>query len=149
MQLNQTTDYALRALLCLAAEQRPLVAAEISEKIKIPPSYVPVIMSKLKKGQFVSSNRGQAGGYCLARRPDEIRLWDVIQVMERIPQLVRCSATVRDCAFDAARCPIRRAYAAAQENLETVWKRTTIADLCQDGDVRWGSPSSGRETELG
>jgi Rrf2 family protein len=137
MQLNVTTDYALRVLLCLATEQRPLVAAEISDKIKIPQSYVSVIMLKLKKGGFISSNRGQVGGYCLIRRPEEISMWDVIQVMERAPQIACCNTAEHGCGFQGEECPLQRVYSAAQNGIEDVLKRTTIADLCPEKDVLW------------
>jgi Rrf2 family protein len=129
MQLNITTDYALRVLLCLVIEHRPLGAAEISNKVKIPQTYVTAIMSKLKKGGFVSAKRGQIGGYCLIKHPEDITMWDVIQVMERTPQIACCGADC-SCSFDTAQCPIREAYAVAQENMEDVFQGITIADLC-------------------
>jgi Rrf2 family protein len=91
-------------------------------------------MSKLKKGGFISSNRGQIGGYCLIKRPEEIAMWDVIQVMERTPQISCCNAADHSCGFNAKQCPIREAYAIAQENIEEVFQRITIADLASGKD---------------
>jgi Rrf2 family protein len=137
MQLNATTDYALRVLLCLVMERRPLGAAEISDKAKISQAYVSTIMAKLKKGGFITSNRGQIGGYSLIKRPEEITMWDVIQVMERAPQIACCAAAEHGCAFEEPQCPIRKAYALAQENMEDVFQNITMADLRPGKGVLW------------
>jgi Rrf2 family protein len=132
MQLNITTDYALRVLLCLATEQRPMGGAEIANQVKIPPTYITIIMAKLKKGGFISAKRGQVGGYLLAKSPETITIWDVIQVMERTPQIGCCVPDDYSCAYlDITQCPIRKAYADAQNNMEDVFRRVTLADLCE------------------
>jgi DNA-binding IscR family transcriptional regulator len=61
-------------------------------------------------------------------------MWDVILVMERAPQLSCCNAADHSCGFDAKHCPIREAYAIAQENIEEVFQRITIADLASGKD---------------
>jgi Rrf2 family protein len=130
MQLNITTDYAIRALLCLAREGKPMGAAELSEQARIPKTYLTFIMSKLKKGGCVSARRGQVGGYCLCKPPDQITLWDVIQAMERSSQLICCMLEGYRCDYqDAAQCPIRTVFGSAQRDIEEIFRRVTLADL--------------------
>jgi Rrf2 family nitric oxide-sensitive transcriptional repressor len=130
MELNITTDYALRVLLCLVMEQRPMGAAELSAKVKISQTYITIIMSKLKKGGFVSAKRGQVGGYYLVKRPEDITMWDVIEVMERSPKISCCLPEDYKCAYlDISKCPIRGAYANAQTHLEESFRHFTLAQL--------------------
>jgi Rrf2 family protein len=103
---------------------------ELANQVKIPQTYITIIMAKLKKGGFVSAKRGQIGGYLIEKEPEDITLWDVIQVMERSPQISCCVPDDYSCAYlDISKCPIRKAYIDAQSNMEDVFRHTTLADL--------------------
>jgi Rrf2 family protein len=87
-------------------------------------------MAKLKKAGLVSSYRGKIGGYHLAKRPSEIPLWKIINVMEQKSQLACCLEPDYTCScFDPAHCPIRGAYYAAQSNMEDVFRSVTLENL--------------------
>lgn len=49
MQLKITTDYAVRIVYYLALHRGTVTAAELSEALKIPESYIPKITKKLKE----------------------------------------------------------------------------------------------------
>ena len=44
----------------------------------------------MSRAELISSRKGVKGGYLLARHPDEITLWDVIQALDAHPHLVEC-----------------------------------------------------------
>ncbi|WP_394883854.1 hypothetical protein [Clostridium tertium] len=48
MQLNITTDYAIRIVRCLAIKAKLTTAKEISEEMVIPKNYIVKITRKLK-----------------------------------------------------------------------------------------------------
>jgi Rrf2 family protein len=131
MQLNITTDYAIRVLLCLLIEDRPVGATEIAQKAKVPKAYLTFIMSKMKQAGFVSARRGQIGGYCLIKAPQEITLWDVIQVMERSSRIIPCMTDGYHCDYanDTAHCPLRTVFYTAQKDIEEIFHRVTLEDL--------------------
>jgi Rrf2 family protein len=134
MQINITTDYAIRALLCLAVGNRPRNGVEIAESMKIPHSYLLTLMAKLKRAGFVSSTRGHSGGYALAKLPSNITLWDIISVMEGAPQLIRCLEADGYCSKFASGedCPLRRVYGAVQKSFEDIFRGVTLEDLIKD-----------------
>jgi Rrf2 family protein len=130
MQLNTTTDYAIRVLLCLETSDRPLVAAELSSRAKVPQTYLVSIMSKLRHAGLIASKRGQIGGYTLAKPSNEITLWDIVAAMERTPQLMCCMAAGYDCAFSSLeQCPLRGELCAVQKGLEDVFRSITLEKL--------------------
>ena len=55
---------------------------EIASAQDIPPRFLEVILVELKQGGFVSSKRGNNGGYVLARRADDIVVGEVIGFFE-------------------------------------------------------------------
>jgi Rrf2 family protein len=48
----------------------------------VPPKYLAQIMSELREGGLITSRRGKAGGYALARSAEEISLADIAVLME-------------------------------------------------------------------
>ncbi len=85
MKLSAKTEYACLAMLQLAAEyaaNEPLQIRRIAEVHGIPSRFLVQILLQLKNASFVTSTRGAAGGYRLARPPAEITLAEVIEVME-------------------------------------------------------------------
>ncbi|OLP17060.1 hypothetical protein BST81_17010 [Leptolyngbya sp. 'hensonii'] len=83
--LSARVEYALLSLIALAQvwdRQTPVAIAEISTRYAIPGGYVEHIFMRLRRGGFVQSQRGSKGGYRLTRAPDQIRIIEVIQLIE-------------------------------------------------------------------
>jgi Rrf2 family nitric oxide-sensitive transcriptional repressor len=130
MQLNITTDYALRILVWLAANCRQIDGIELSETLQIPYSYLVIIMGKLKNAGWVSASRGQTGGYSLAAEPSSITLWDVIVLMERNSSISRCLAPDYECdCIPDVQCPIRKVFHQVQQRIESMFRKVTIQEL--------------------
>jgi Rrf2 family protein len=82
MRLPGRTDYALRAVLELAASpDGPLTTDELSSRQGIPTSYLGSILAELRKADVVRARRGHDGGWTLARPAAEISLADVIRAV--------------------------------------------------------------------
>ena len=83
MEISAKTDYAVRALLELAARAPNLVKIEaiISEQ-QLPRKFVEAILGELRRAGLVRSQRGAEGGYALARAASEITLGQVIRAVD-------------------------------------------------------------------
>jgi len=92
MKLSLRGEYALRALLVLGLSyDEPRVRIQsISEEQNIPKRFLEQILNDLKSAGLVQSKRGVAGGYRLARRPEEISIAQVIRHIEGALALVSC-----------------------------------------------------------
>jgi Rrf2 family protein len=85
MKLSAKTEYACLAMLQMAEKYQsaePLQIRRIADEQGIPSRFLVQILLQLKGAGLVASTRGAAGGYRLARRPQEISLADVIEVIE-------------------------------------------------------------------
>ena len=86
MAISQKCEYALRAMLELAAARGEgrgaLKSADIAAAQAIPPRFLEVILHQLKRGGFVESRRGAAGGHMLARSPKTISVGDVVRYVD-------------------------------------------------------------------
>ena len=84
MRFSMKTEYGVRAALELAANagRGTLQSGEIARRQAIPGPFLDQVLMTLRRAGLVASTRGPHGGHELARRPDEIRLDEVIACLE-------------------------------------------------------------------
>lgn len=85
MKLSVKVDYACRVLAQLARHHEAGGLSHIEELAKIeavPANYLVQILSELRNGGLIVSRRGKQGGYALARRPEQITLYDIVRLIE-------------------------------------------------------------------
>jgi len=136
MKLSVRGEYALRALLVLGLNyDQPVVRIQtISEQQNIPKRFLEQILNDLRSAGVVQSRRGVAGGYRLARRPEEITLAVVIRHIEGALAPVSCVSErfYEKCSCpDESRCAIRSVMKEVREAVVRIAERLTIADLCE------------------
>lgn len=138
MQLNITTDYAIRIIVYLGMKGGFAASREVSDNMGIPYGYVLKIARKLVAAEIVTTSTGIYGGISLNKKPEDISLLDLIQVMESTTKINRCLEEDKYCSrFATETCPVRRFYCVLQDELESKLSSITIADLLQQkkGDV--------------
>jgi len=84
MRFSMKTEYGFRAILELAANggRGALQSAEIARRQGIPGPFLDQVLMTLRRAGMVNSTRGPHGGHVLARRPEDIRLDEVIDSLE-------------------------------------------------------------------
>jgi Rrf2 family protein len=153
MKLSLRGEYALRALLVLGLEYGPSVVRiqTISEHQNIPKRFLEQILNDLKSAGVVQSKRGVAGGYRLARRPEEISLAAVVRHIEGALAPVSCVSErfYEKCSCpDESLCPIRSVMKEVREAVVKIMERTTVAALCERWHKLQEEPRNGLEYEI-
>lgn len=84
MKISTKGRYALRMMLDLAMHDTGeyISLKDISERQDITVKYLEQIVTALTRAGYVRSQRGNNGGYRLARRPSEYKVGDILRVME-------------------------------------------------------------------
>ena len=136
MRLSTRGEYALRALLVLGLNYGPHVVRiqTISEEQNIPKRFLEQILNDLKSAGVVESKRGIAGGYRLARPPQNITLAAIIRHVEGALAPISCVSErfYEKCSCpDEARCAIRSVMKEARDAVVKVVERVTVAELCE------------------
>jgi Rrf2 family protein len=138
MKLSLRGEYALRAMLVLGLNYGKAVVRvqAISEQENIPKRFLELILNDLKSAGLVESKRGVAGGYRLARKPQEITMAAVVRHIEGALAPVGCVSQrfYQKCSCpDESRCAIRSVMKEVREAVVQIAERVTIAELCE----RW------------
>lgn len=133
MQLNISTDYAIRIVYYLALKGDTATSSEISGQMGIPQTVIATLATPLQKAGLLSTQRGAGGGFTLSRRPEDISLHEIINIAEGTTRINRCLEKDGFCSRNGApNCPVHKFYAHIQNYLDEAFKQKTIASLLAD-----------------
>jgi Rrf2 family protein len=84
MKISQKGLYALQAMMMLARHynQGAIRIRDIAYEEVLPEKFLELILLELKNARLVESVRGAKGGYRLRRPPSEIRLSEIIRLID-------------------------------------------------------------------
>lgn len=144
LMITQKMKYALKALLVLADEAatpapQPLPIEQVAKRSGTPKRFLEHILLEIRDAGVIASRRGRAGGYVLVKRPAEVKLSELLRLIDGplapLPCLSR-SAYQRcaDCT-DEETCRIRKTFADVFWTYLLIIDSLTLADLMRSGDV--------------
>lgn len=103
MLFSTRAGYGLKAAVNLAQSYpKQKTTKEISEEEDISRKYLERLLAALRDGGVVTSNKGKAGGYMLARDPKKVSAGEVIEILDGDIAPMRCAGSF--CAAEK-RCP--------------------------------------------
>lgn len=132
MRVSAKSDYAIRALVALAAAgEGPVKGERVAREQSIPLTFLENIMVDLRNAGLVESRRGSDGGYWLARPPSEVSLAEVIRAVDGPLANVR-GLRPEQVSYDGAAAPLGRVWLAVRASLRAVLESVTLADVASD-----------------
>ena len=133
--LSKKTKYGLKALTYIARSDRdsPVQVSEIAKSEQIPQKFLEGILLTLRKSGILGSKKGKHGGYYLRNVPSEIKMTDVMRVLEGPIAMVPCVSLnfyekCDDCP-DEDKCSVNKLMIQVRDNTLKVFRNTTLADL--------------------
>ncbi len=132
MKLSTRGQYGTRALLDLALHrgEEPILLKDISQRQQISLKYLEHLITPLIAGGIVRSTRGPRGGVSLAKLPEEIRLDEVIQLLEGSIAPVECVSNPQVCTRSEL-CATRDIWSDLKKAIDGVLESTTLQDLVE------------------
>ncbi len=138
MRLTTRGRYAVTALLDLAlqtSQQNGAVSlSDIAKRQSISISYLEQLFSKLRKQGLVTSIRGAAGGYHLAKPLDKIDVMSIISAVDESVNAMQCEGR-GDCQ-GGAMCLTHDLWCALSNHVEHYLKNITLAQLLDMENVK-------------
>lgn len=126
--ISQTAEYALRAVAALASHPgEALVTQRMADITKVPAGYLSKVLQALGRAGLVRSQRGLKGGFALARPPEEISVYDVVQAVDPVQRIRTCPLGL--AAHGARLCPLHKRLDDAMRMVEEAFRRSTIAEI--------------------
>ncbi len=132
IRLSTKGRYGTRLMLNLArhhgAGQDAVILKNIAEDERISIRYLEQIIIPLKINRLVKSIRGAGGGYTLARKPEDIRISEILRALEGNCCLVECLDDATFCEFTAT-CPTHDIWKGATDLLKGYFDSISLKDV--------------------
>ncbi len=97
----------------------------------MPPKFLDLILSELRRAGFIQSIRGPEGGYVLARPAKSISIADIIRVLDGPLAEVR-GVRPESTSYSGPAAPLRDVWIAARVALRKVLESTSIDDVAKN-----------------
>jgi Rrf2 family protein len=135
MRVSAKSDYALRALIELATRKdgSPVSAEELGRLQEIPHGFLQAILADLRRAGVVMSQRGQSGGWRMAREPEDVSVADVIRAVDG-PLVSVYGLRPEAVSYNDTATVLQHVWIAARRSLRDVFEQVSIQQLA-DGKL--------------
>lgn len=129
MRVSARSDYAVRALIEVAARPgEPVTAEMVSRAQQIPLKFLLGILGDLRRAGLVRSQRGPSGGYLMDREPASITVADIMRAVDGPLASVQ-GARPESMQYPGAAAKLSEVWVALRASLRSVLEAVTLADL--------------------
>ena len=129
--INQTAEYALRAVVWLATHpDETWSTSQLAGVTKVPQGYLSKTLQILGRAGLVESNPGRAGGFRLVRPAAKMTVLEVVNAVEPVQRIKTCPLGLK--SHRKQLCPLHRRLDAVAEATEKAFAETTIAEIADD-----------------
>ncbi len=146
MQFSIGVEYALHCLVFMVdiPVGKSVGIKDMAEHQGVSETYLSKVFTKLRKASLVRATTGVKGGYELAKKPEEISFWDIIEAVEGQSYMFQCAEirqrgvmSNKDSSSDDYKCPclIKTVMIDAEEEMRNYLRKKTIAWL--HGEVKY------------
>jgi len=141
MKISQKGLYALQAMMRLARHynQGAIRIRDIAYEEVLPEKFLELILLELKNARIVDSVRGAKGGYQLRRPPSEIRLSEIIRLIDGPLAPFGDAEQLRSLIDrDASHRSLYKVFLQVRDAAAKILESTTLADIIgyETGDSR-------------
>lgn len=137
MKLSTRGEYGLRAMFDLAQRygEGPISLKSVAERQDISEHYLEQLIASLRKAGLVRSVRGAQGGYILAKEPGEIKVGDIIRVLEGPIAPMDCvNEEEGECCSRAETCVARTIWEKVRDSITEVLDSITLEDMVAEAN---------------
>jgi Rrf2 family protein len=133
LKLSKKSDYGLIAVKHLATRgvETSQSASDIAEAYGISSTLLAKVLQKLARGGLVIAQHGSAGGYRLARHPNEISALDVISAVDGPVFITSCITSHGEC-YQSPTCTVREPLRRVNESIMQVLSTVTISQMSEE-----------------
>jgi len=152
MKISQKGLYALQAMMMLARhyDQGAIRIRDIAYEEALPEKFLELILLELKNARMVESVRGAKGGYQLRRAPSEIRLSEIIRLIDGPLAPFGDAEQLRSLIDrDAEHRALYSVFLAVRDAAAKILEHTTLADIMNRKEAESSKPFKGRKKKGG
>lgn len=131
---SKACEYGIRALTVIAEagkEGRRVGIKEICKSANTPEPFTAKILQNLVKRKIISSQKGPAGGFYIARDLDKISLFDIVEAIDGKDIFIKCGLGLNECNAKKP-CPLHFKFEVVRSQLAEMCNDNSLADLIKE-----------------
>jgi Rrf2 family protein len=129
LHYSKTAGYAIHALSCIGAGlPNPSLIRDIAKRTKIQKPYLAKIINELTHHGLIKAKRGCQGGVILARSPEKITLFQIMEAVEK-PGAASCLFGLSTCPVIKTKCPAHTRWNQLRNEIEELARNTTLSQM--------------------
>lgn len=97
---SRKCEYAIRSVIFLVQNDGAVSVKNIAVELKMPRAFTGKILQELHRGGILRSYPGSKGGYTLASSPEQLRLIDIVMIIDGEPVQHQCLLGQKECSSD-------------------------------------------------
>lgn len=127
--ITRNTDYAIRALCCIAEQKQEVISADqLVRSLEMPRPFLRKILQTLNKEGLLNSSKGKDGGFSLAVSPEKITLTEVMKIFQGSLRLSEHKFRKKDCP-NIKDCLLKKEIDKIEKEVIVKLKAITISSI--------------------
>ncbi len=136
MRHSEYTDYSLRVLMyCAGQKDRLITIAELADHYRLSKNHLMKIVNDLAHQGLLETLRGRGGGLRLLKKPEDIRIGDVVRQAENDFRLVECFDGRTNTCLLTPGCRLKGVFGAALRAYMKELDAVTLADIAEPDEA--------------
>lgn len=143
---GKTAQHAIAAMTALAEvyhEKKRFSSSDLAARRGLPRPIIAKVLTILSQAGLVVGSPGPGGGYSMGRPPEQISLYEVAELFDRMEQNISCPFGPDWCG-SGDQCPLHDQLAALREQVSAFLKRSTFALFAKKPET--DSPTAAKRT---
>ncbi|MBE5742358.1 MAG: Rrf2 family transcriptional regulator [Clostridiales bacterium] len=126
MKISSKTHYGVQILSFLAVKTEPVSAKELEKCTGVSSKYLEKVLKILSETGVVNATRGANGGYLLSRKPEDIKMGEVVRALEEDNmEIIDCVAKSGCC------CPSSKLWKKLFDGINQILDGVTLKDISE------------------
>lgn len=127
---SKQTELGIKAVLFLSVQPKEQLfnAKTISKELKVPKEFVAKVLQKLTYSGIVISKKGKEGGFVLKKSPEEIKIIDIVNIIDGTEGFKSCVLGFENCS-DEYPCPVHKEWSILRNKIIDMLSKSSIADF--------------------
>ena len=128
--MSKTAVHALKAVVALAELSNNGFegASSLAERIGAPQNYLGKLLQALARAGVLQSQKGSRGGFQLARSPESISLFDIVEPIDHVSRWAGCLMGQAKCS-ELAPCALHDGWETVRNAYLSMLETSTVADI--------------------
>ncbi|RUT78857.1 RrF2 family transcriptional regulator [Ancylomarina longa] len=133
--LSNTCKYAIRSVIYLsinANDGNKIGIKKIAEDLEIPTPFLGKILQSLARQKLLTSTKGPHGGFGMGKKPEEITLMNIVEIVDGMDMFENCLIGMRPCKTGTNNqhpCPVHNQFSSIRQSIYDLFNGKTIGQL--------------------